>query len=171
MSDRRTIVSLGFGVTAGILALAGLLLLVAPGIARGLGRPNEPVPWALDRREAAAAPTRLLEASGLHVSETQRRRNHEAWNDMSDGERAKLRRSYARLCELDPAARDQLVTRYKSLQDLPEDERARLSRGAANLARFEASLGRQDRAVLDGLSPKDRARHLVDLWRASPGLD
>ena len=32
-------------------------------------------------------------------------------------------------------------------------------------------LSREDRAALDGLSPKDRARHLVELWRASRGLD
>jgi len=171
VSDRRAIISLGFGVTAGMLALAGLLLLFVPGIARGLGRPNEAAPWVLDRHDSPAAPTRVLEVSGLHVSGTQHRRNHEAWNDMSDAERTELMGRYARLCEHDPAARDELVKRYKSLQDLPDEERQHLRRQAANLARFEASLGRQDRAALDGLSPRNRARHLVELWRAGRGLD
>ena len=171
MSDRRSIVSMGFSVTAAALALAGLLLLFVPGIARGLGRPNDVAPWALDRHDSPGAPTRLLEASGLHVSAARQHRNRERWNDMRDTERAGLRDRYARLCELDPAARDELVKRYKALQELPADQRDDLRRQAANLARFEASLGRQDRAALDGLSPRGRARHLDELWRASRGLD
>lgn len=172
MSDKRVILSLGFGVTLAVLALAGLVLLFAPGIARGLGRASEVAPWALDRRDVpVAAPRRLLEPSGLWVSAAQQRRNQQRWRAMDDAERGQLLDRYARLQQLDPDRRKELVTRYKSLQELSPDRREHLCRHAANLARFEASLGREDRAALDGLSPRDRARLLRELWRASQGLE
>ncbi|MBN2584194.1 MAG: DUF3106 domain-containing protein [Planctomycetes bacterium] len=172
MSDRRTILGVFFRLAIGILGVAGLVLLLLPGIARGLGREADLAPWAMSRRDDARQDDeRLLSGAGLRISPQQLKVNRRTWAAMSEPERQELVVRLDRLDDMDDGQRQTLVDSYKQLQQLSEADREKLVRQAAALARFEASLGRQDLAVLDSLSGKDRARHLIRLWQARQQAD
>lgn len=172
MSERRDIFGLSFRIVAGLVAVVGLILLFVPGIARGLVASGKPAPWSLRPHETPqeARPS-VLEAAGVRVSAARWRANRRLWDDMADIQRKDMLARLARVQAFDPDRRRTLADRYKSLQELPEKEREQLRLQASALARFEASLSRQDRAVLDSLPPTHRARRIVDLWRHSQGLD
>ncbi|NIA21181.1 MAG: DUF3106 domain-containing protein [Anaerolineaceae bacterium] len=171
MSDRRSIFSLCFRLAVAATGITGLVLLLLPGIARGLGRQGELAPWALSRRESSAfLQEQILSEAGLRVSPKQLKRNRNQWAAMSEGRRLKMLDRLGRLQQLDSGQRAKLVRWYKRLRQMPPAERERMCRQGQALARFEASLGRQDLAVLDGLSGQARARHLVKLWQTHQGL-
>ena len=171
MSDRRSIFSLCFRLAVAVVGIAGLVLLLLPGMARGLGRQGELAPWALSRRESSAfLQEQMLSGAGLRVSPGQLKRNRNDWAAMSEGGRNEMVDRLGRLQQLDREQRVELVQWYKQLQQMPPAERELLRRQGEALARFKASLGRHDLAVLDGLSGKARARHLVKLWRTHQGL-
>lgn len=172
MSDKGSILSVSFRVAAALVAVVGVALLFVPGVARGLGRPSEVAPWTLTRRDApAVVRNHFLEDAGLRVTGGEWGRNRQQWSRMSDADRQELVRRLAQLQTADPDRRRDLVTRYQKLRELSGEARVRLRQQASALAQFEASLSREDMAVLESLPPKLRARHLVKLWRASRGLD
>jgi len=168
VSDRRrTILAVAFRLAVAALGVAGLVLLLLPGIARGLGLEAELAPWALSPRDDSAGnDERLLGGAGLRVAPDQLKANRRAWAAMSDAERAASVAQLDRLAQLDAEQRQTLVNSYRQWRELPPQDRERLIRQASALARFEASLSRQDLAVLDSLAGKDRARHLIRLWQA-----
>jgi hypothetical protein len=90
---------------------------------------------------------------------------------MTDAQRREMLDRYARLRQIDTAERAKLVGRYKELQKMSAADRQKLRRQSAALAAFEATLGRQDLAALDGMSPRQQAEYLVKLWRSSRGLE
>jgi hypothetical protein len=156
-----------FRLAVAAVGIAGLVLLLLPGIARGLGLEPDLAPWALTRRDDSTGnDERLLSVAGLRVAPDQLKANRRAWAAMSDSERAAYVARLDRLAQLDAEQRQKLVNNYTQWRELPLQDRERLIRLASALARFEASLGRQDQAVLDGLAGKDRARHLIRLWQA-----
>ena len=172
MSDRRSIFSLCFRLTVAVVGIAGLVLLLLPGIARGLGRQGELAPWALSRRTSSVfLQERLLTDAGLRVSPEQLKRNRSDWRAMAEPRRNEMIGRLGRLQQLDLQQRTKLVERYKQLEQMPLAEQQRMRHQGEALARFKASLGRQDLAVLDGLSGRDRIRHLVTLWRTHQGLE
>jgi Protein of unknown function (DUF3106) len=172
VSDRRTRFNLVFRVVAGVMAAAGLVLLFVPGVAHGLGRPDEATPWALTR-QSPRTPVRpnLLEGAGLTVTSTQWRKNRAIWANLSASQRRELTAQLEQLQATDDAERKHLVKRYESFRKLSAAERESFRRQAAALVRFEASLSTEDLAELASHPGKSRAKHLVKLWRASRGLD
>ncbi len=171
MRERRNIFVLAFRVTTACVALVGMVLLLLPGIARGLGRPSEFVPWAFARPDdAPSSPRHVLADAGLRVDRQQWRRNRLRWSEMEPAERREMLSRYSRLHSGDEVDRARLVERYEALREMDRARREALRRQAAALARFEASLSRQDLAMLDSLTPRRRAEHLIKLWRSSRGL-
>jgi hypothetical protein len=167
VSDRQAILAVVFRLAVAALGVAGLVLLLLPGIARGLGLEAELAPWALSRRDDVGGDDeRLLSSAGWRVAPEQLKANRRQWASMSDAERQQRLAQLDRLAELDDEQRQTLVENYRQWRDLSEQDRQRLIRQAAALAEFEASLSRQDLAVLDSLAGKDRARQLVRLWQA-----
>ena len=173
MVDRSTILSLSLRVAVALVAAAGLVLLFVPGVARGLGRPSEVAPWALEPPAETRDVVRrnLLESDGLRISGNQWEANRAAWSSLDEAARQDLVARFGRVQGLSEAERKALVARYKTLHQKSEAQRLQIRNQAAELTRFEASLSRHDMAALDSLTGKNRAAHLVKLYRASRGLD
>lgn len=173
MVDRSAILSLSFRVAVALVAMVGLVLLFVPGVARGLGRPSDAAPWTLTRPPDTSDAVRrnLLESDGLQVSGRQWSANRAEWSSLDESERKQLVQRFDQLQNLSAPERKSLVARYKALSQKSDLQRQQLRRQAAALEKFEASLSRQDVAALESLTGKNRAVHLVKLWRASRGLD
>jgi hypothetical protein len=172
MSDRRTILGWSVRLSLAALGLAGLALLLVPSIARALGWSGDLSVWPWGYGGAATpVQQNLLADAGLQVTADQWRRNRNQWERLGEGQRSELLKRYARLQELDETRRKAVVTEYEKLVRLPPTEREQLRRQAAGLAGFEAALSRQDLVELDSLTPERRARRLIELWRASKGLE
>jgi hypothetical protein len=173
MADRSNIVAVSFRVAVAVVAVVGLVFLLIPGVARGLGRPSEVAPWTLTRPSEMSDAVRrnLLESDGLRVTGDQLSTNRVEWESLDEAQRKTLMEQYGRLQALTPAERKALVERYQKLSLKSDAERAQLRRQAAALKAFEDSLSRQDMAALESRAGKARAAEIIKLWRTSRGLE
>jgi hypothetical protein len=166
--ERGRIFAWSGGAVLAALAGAGLVLLLLPGVARGLGGAGEHRPGRPTDEAVLFTPAGALLAE-IETPPEQVEANRRRWAAMrAPGRRLMLER-LGHLAELTAEERGLLVERYDELQMLPEKDRQTLRRQAEALARFEATLGRQDLAALEGLEGRAQAKYLAELWRERQG--
>lgn len=105
----------------------------------------------------------------LELDPRERRASVERWARLSQAERDAYFQRYWRLAELDPDRRDELLEQYQALREQPRARQEFLRGRARELRRFIATLGPQDQAVLKGMTTDERARRLLELWKARYG--
>ncbi len=163
------------------LALLGLILLTAAAGSAMLAAPQEVRDMlALDQAGQSQAESDpqdnvlpaedLLADAGLEVPAKQVELYSQQWRQMDGVDRRRMQRHYESLQWLSASARAELVERYNQTRHLPAEQRDTMRQQAEMLADFEATLGREDLAMIDSMPPAERARSLLALWRESQGL-
>jgi hypothetical protein len=158
-SERSRIFAWGGGAALAALAAAGLVLLFVPGAAR----------YPADDKVALVSGEETLLEIGPAATAAQMEENRRRWAGLKESERAAILRRLDRLEQLTAQERGVLAARYGELEEMTVVQRQVLRVQAEALARFEATLGRQDLAALEGLEAKARARYLAELWRGRQG--
>ncbi len=161
---RRRIFAWSGGAALAAMAAAGLVLLFMPGLARRVGGARAEAAWGnMDKARAAD------EIGPGATGAAQVEENRQRWAGLKESERAALLRRLERLEQLSAEERVVLAARYGELEKMSEAQRQMLRVQAEAMARFEATLGRQDQATLEGLEGKARAKYLAELWRGRQG--
>jgi len=118
-------------------------------------------------RPVPGGPLGLAERLRLDPREVQV--NSVRWAAMTLDQRRAMLDRYWRLAEIDPVARQRLVDAYASFRDLSEKRQEFLRTRARRLQEFIRTLSPQDQALLESMGDEQRARHLVELWKARYG--
>jgi len=156
--------ALSCGVVAGIAA-PQILVGGTPQAATGHGPTAKP-PDAHPGR----APVVPLELSArLQADPRETQANAGRWPLLDEPQRRLFLDRYWQLTEMEPAERQKVFEQYTAFRQLPEKRQEYLRERARKLREFMGTLSPQDQAVLESMGETERARRLLDLWKARYG--
>lgn len=156
--------ALSCGVVAGIAA-PQILIGGTPQAVSGHGAAAKPLDGHPGR--SPVVPLELSAEVQFDPRETQA--NAGRWPLMGEAQRRLVLDRYWQLTEMEPAERQRVFEQYTAFRQLPEKRQEYLRERARKLREFMGTLSPQDQAVLEGMGETERARRLLDLWKARYG--
>jgi hypothetical protein len=166
---RRVRLLLACLVTAGacgfVAGLAAPQILV--GSVAGLAAPAQQA--AAEPCERLPGPMPLALSDGVQLDPREAQANAIRWTELAETDKRAALDRYWRLAEMDEAERQTLFDRYGDFRSLPEVRQAFLRDRARQLREFMNTLSPQDQAVLEGMNDTERAKRLLELWKARYG--